>query len=79
MATFAYALRAPRPIVRVELDVVGDGQPSLVDVQGQGLEAFTMLTFRPVVAGTHSVHLAVTDACGRSDRTGAERRLEVRP
>ncbi len=79
MATVTYALRAPRPIVRVELDLVGDGQPSLADVRGQGSEAFTMLTYRPVVAGTHSVHLAVTDACGRSDRTGTERVVEVRP
>ncbi len=73
-----YVVTTQAPIVEVSADLVGDWQPALVTVRGDGLEAFTQLTWRPVVVGRTSIHLSVTDACGRVGQTGLDRPVETR-
>lgn len=64
--------------MRVAVDLIGDGLGPVVSVTGEGLEVFSQLRFPIVKAGRYSVHLIVTDVCGREGRTGVERIVEGR-
>jgi hypothetical protein len=67
------------PVVELVVDLVGDGVEAPVTVRGDDLRPVSALRFWPLVAGTFSVELRATDACGRIGITGLRRDVVVRP
>jgi hypothetical protein len=67
------------PVAELVLDLMGDGVDAPVTIRGDDLRPISALRFRPTVAGTWSVELRATDACGRVGATGLRRDVVVRP
>lgn len=71
-----FEVDSPRPIVRVLVDLIGDGQPEVI-VLGDDLRPVRALAFVPAVQGKFwlSVGAWMQDGCG--DQSGQRRWVEV--
>lgn len=77
VATFV--VQADRPVVRLEVDLLGDGDAPPTVVTGDDLRAVVALQFTPRRAGRFSLQVRALDAAGCADATGRQRDVEVRP
>jgi hypothetical protein len=73
-----FSVASARPIVRLEVDPLGDGLPAVTVVQGDDLRPVLALAFAPAVRGTFSVQVRAIDAAGCTGATGLRRDVVVR-
>ncbi len=72
-----YLAQSNRPVVALDVDLLGDGLPAPVSVTGSDLRAFTAAAFTAPREGRYSLHIRATDDAGCSDQTGLERPVVV--
>lgn len=78
MGVVTFNVDATRPVVRLEVDPLGDGLPAATVVNGDDLRPVVALAFRPEVVGTFSVQLRATDDAGCVGSTGLRRDVVVK-
>lgn len=72
-----FSVASTRPVVRLEVDPLGDGLPAPTVVRGEDLRPVLALAFRPTARGTFSVQVRAVDADGCEGATGLRRDLVV--
>lgn len=72
-----FSVASERPVVRLEVDPLGDGRVAPTIVRGDDLRAVLALAFVPEVAGTFSLQVRAFDDVGCSDATGVRREVVV--
>lgn len=65
------------PVPVLDVDLLGDGRGG-TELRGIDLRLVAGVFVVPDVVGTYQLQVRVTDACGRSDATGAARPVTVR-
>lgn len=69
----------PAPVYRLEVDLLDDGQPAVLTVEGTDLRPVGALWFRSWLPGRFRLQVRARDACGQTDATGISRPVEVTP
>lgn len=72
-----FHVAAQRPIVALEIDLLGDGVAAPTAITGADLRPVMALAFQPAKAGTFSVQVRATDAAGCVGSTGLRRDVVI--
>lgn len=77
MGVVTFTLDSVRRVVRLEVDLLGDGVAAPTIVTGDDLRLVVALAFTPEKAGTYSVQVRAVDEAGCEGATGLRRDVVI--
>lgn len=72
-----FTVAAARPVVALDVDLLGDGLVAPTQLRGEDLRAVVGLRFTPARSGVYGLQVLATDAAGCVGATGLRRDVVV--